>query len=89
MNSELIKTLAADAIGKWARKNIGSCVLSVKDGIVVASKPTFDDQINNRPLIITRFSQNAGLTHSAWNIVGSELFDLYNKEKSCQPHPKP
>lgn len=89
MNSELIKTLAADAITTWAREHNGACVLSVNDGIVIASTPTNDDLLYHKPLIVTRFAQNAGLTSAAWNIVGTELLNLYNKEQSCQAHQKP
>ncbi len=84
MNSEIIKTLAANAIGKWARECHGNCVLSIDDGRVIASEPTDNDRIHNRSLIITRFAQNAGLTNAAWRIVGTELLNLYNKEKACQ-----
>jgi len=89
MNTEIIKSLAAIAITKWARHHYKACFLSVKDGMVIASKPTDDARKYHRALIITQFAQNAGLTPAAWNIVGTELLNLYNKEKACQTHPKP
>lgn len=88
MNSEQMKTLAAEAITEWARHHNGSCVLSVEGGLVVCKEPTDHDRRYGRTLIITRFAQNAGLTSAAWNIVGTELFNQYTKELACQAHQK-
>lgn len=89
MNSEIINTLAADAITVWASNHNQPCRLYVDEGLVKARKPTDRDYVDFRCLIITRFAQNAGLTSAAWKVVGSELFNLYTKEVACQAHPKP
>lgn len=89
MNSEIIKTLAAGAILDFARTHTCECILSIEDGLVVAKVLEPGTRIYDRTLIITIFAQNSGLTSAAWNIVGTELFSLYNKEKACQAHRKP
>ncbi len=89
MNVEIIKTLAANAIGLWARKHRGSCVLSVENGLVIAFDPSKAKQGYDRCLFITVFDQNAGLTSAKWHLVATELMNLYNKELACQTHQKP
>lgn len=89
MNSEIIKTLAADAIADFARKHNCSCVLSIEDGLVVAKEFELVPATPDRTLVITRVDQNSGLTITKWSRVGNKLFNLYTKELACRTHQKP
>lgn len=89
MNSEKLISEAADAIYDFVQQNDRTCILLIKNGSVIAI-PTDEATCKvNSVLYITPWQQINGLTANKWNLVASELMNLYNKEKACQAHQKP
>jgi len=89
MNSEILVGKAGRAIAEHARKHESSCVLSIENGEVIA-RPANETICNvGSCLYITRFQQQHGLASRMWNVIGTELLNIYNKEKACQAHQKP
>lgn len=84
MNSETLITNAAVLIEYFARKHDCACCLSIKDGVILAT-PKKQCTCEHEPcLTFTKWDQRHGLTNAQWNTVGTELLNLYHKEKLCQ-----
>lgn len=86
MNSESIKTMAAEAIDKFARTHSSTCVLSIENGAVIATPLSDVTGKHDRDLVFNTLAQNHGLTAASWNTLGRKLYKLYSMETSCQTH---
>lgn len=89
MNTEQLKTLAADAIGIFAREHNGTCYLKYINGKVIALPLKDANPLPPTYLCITHFGQVNGLTDPQWSNLANELFAQYLKELACQNRPKP
>lgn len=89
MNPEILVVNAALVIESFARDHEGACVLSIKNGIIVATPAKEARCKAGSCLYITPWQQRHGLTSRIWKVLGAELFNLYNKEQACQAHQKP
>jgi len=88
MNNEQMKTPASRAIENFRKHNDTSCVLYIRDGLVCCCPAREVTAKAPACLIFSRLQQKLGLTDAGWNLVGTELFNQYNKEKACQAHQK-
>lgn len=88
VNCETIKNMAAESILEFNQHHNTACVLSIKDGFVVATALDEVTTKYDRALMITHYAQNVGLTMARWNLVGNKLFNLYEKEQKCRPYQK-
>ena len=89
MNSEQIKTDAANAIALFNKTHTTTAYLYWKDGQVVVLDSQHAPLKVPEALKITPWQQDNGLTASQWTSVGNELFNLYTRELACQAHQKP
>jgi len=88
MNSETLIIEAGSAIYDFALDHAERCYLYIKDGhVVCCGRQDLPHEVPNG-LSLPRIQQISGLTTAQWNIVGSELFNLYTKEIACHPHQK-
>lgn len=89
MNSEQLINEAGKAIDNWRKQHNTSCRLCIVKGHVVCVKWDYSYQIRVKPLQITPWEQEHGLTSNTWKMIGNALFNLYIKELACQDHQKP
>lgn len=89
MNAEILISQAGYAIDMFKIDHVGPCCLCIKDGFVRAVPAIEVSRKVPACLVITTIEQKRGLTVSRCKTIGSSLFDLYNREKSCHHPPKP
>jgi len=89
MNSEILIAEASKIMNEWRRLNCRTCFLGIKDGKVVIVDKNDIKVARGFCVPITITQQIYGFSPSGWSVIGSQLFDLYNKEKSCQEQQKP
>ena len=88
MNSEALIANAAVVIDYFLSENDCSCCLSINNGVILAT-PKKQCTCEHEPcLTFTKWDQSYGLTNAQWNMVGTALLNLYNKEKLCHQHQK-
>jgi len=89
MNSEQLIENASIVIEFFARDHEGACVLSIKNGVILATPAKEARCKAGSCLYITPWQQRHGLSSRMWKVLGSELLNLYNKEGACHTLPKP
>lgn len=89
MNSETLISQAGYAIDMFKIDHDSACVLTVNNGFVRGHTLAEVGLHYPKTLMIDCYELRRGLTAARWHAIGKELFKLYNKEKSCQAHPKP
>lgn len=88
MNSEIMKTEAANTITEWRQKHNGPCMLEIQNGEVIARKPTTSCYQIKKDLYISTWHQQNGFDGAQWTAIGTTLFNLYCKEKAFHEHQK-
>lgn len=89
MNSEQLICQAGTAIAEFIKHYNTSCLLYIKYGNVCCKSIPLYPKICESRLLITQWEAINGLTKNAWDCIGTELLNQYNKEKLCQAHQKP
>lgn len=88
MNSTEFFIAAGDAICIWGKTHNEACFLGQLEGVVVCVPVPKPTPTAYRELIISKSEVLCGMCSSRWNEIGSALYTLYCKEKSCQAHLK-
>jgi hypothetical protein len=88
MNSETLIGQAGAAIVEFQRLNNCNCYLYIENSAVRGRPLTENDKKPDRGLIITQWQQQNGLTSRQWKMVGTSLFNQYNREVACRLHQK-
>lgn len=89
MNSEQLICQAGTAIAVWEKYHNTGCRLYIRDGRVYAKSDENSAKPGDPELYIGICNIKHGLSVPQWNILGSALLNLYNKEVACQARQKP
>lgn len=88
MNSEQIKTEAAEAMTLFQRTHSEGCYLTIENSRVVAKPIKGSTDLSIFNLTISKTQLINGLTAGHWTALGIALYRLYTKESECQTHQK-